>query len=159
MFLDLSVPWIVALNVGLWPLIQLGLAWVFLRLPERWFEPPSRTWSGESAARYERLFRIKSWKDRLPDGAAWLGGGFAKKRLAGADPAYLHRFLRETRRGELCHLSAFLFVPPFALWNPWWGMVVIVLYALAANLPCVLVQRYNRLRLQGLLVRQLRSSR
>jgi glycosyl-4,4'-diaponeurosporenoate acyltransferase len=35
-------------------------------------------------------------------------------------------------------------VPVLFLWTPWWLCVCMVLYAIAANLPCLLVQRYNR---------------
>ena len=39
----------------------------------------------------------------------------------------------------------------FFLWNPCWADLVMVAYALAANLPCILAQRYNRSRFQRLL--------
>mgnify|MGYP003343114664 CR=1 FL=1 len=47
------------------------------------------------------------------------------------------------RSGELCHWSALVCAPLFFLWNPWWGDLIVVGYALAANLPCILVQRYK----------------
>ena len=154
--IELPVTWIVILNVALWPLIQIALAWGFLRMPADWFSPPA---SFESARFYERFLGIKHWKDRLPDGAAWFGGGFAKARLPSADPDYLRRFIAETWRGELCHRCAFLFVPVFFLWNPWWGNLVMICYALAANGPCILAQRYNRIRIRRLLHRHQASRR
>jgi glycosyl-4,4'-diaponeurosporenoate acyltransferase len=93
-------------------------------------------------------------KDRLPDAARWFDGGFAKGSLAAHDPAYLRRFIRETWRGELCHWFALGCVPVFFLWNPWWADMVMVGYAMMANIPCILAQRYNRLRLRRLLARQ-----
>ncbi len=148
--IELPAVWIVVLNVAGWLGIQLGLAWIFTRMPVRWFNPrPSWTW--ERAGRfYERTLAIKHWKDRLPDGARWFGGGFAKGALIGRNPGYLARFIRETWRGELCHWSALGLTPVFFLWNPWWGDLLIAGYALAANLPCILVQRYNRARLARL---------
>ncbi len=153
MLIELPMAWIVILNVTLWPLIQLGLAWGFLRLPVAWFNPPRAGLWFETTTFYERWLGIKCWKDRLPDGARWFGGGFATRELAAIDAAYLRRFIRETWRGELCHGCAFLFVPLFCLWNPWWGDLVIVAYALAANAPCLIAQRYNRLRLRRLLAK------
>lgn len=154
MRIDLPVCWIVVLNVAGWPVIQLGLAWLFTRLPESWFKPP-RGLAWERGGRfYERVFAIKCWKDRLPDAAKWLDGGFAKGSLAGTRRDYLCRFIRETWRGELCHWFALGFTPLFFLWNPWWGDAVIVAYAVTANLPCILAQRYNRLRLRHLLDRR-----
>jgi glycosyl-4,4'-diaponeurosporenoate acyltransferase len=154
--IELPVFWIVTLNVVLWPLIQLALAWGFTRMPADWFHPPE---SPEGADFHERWFGIRHWKDRLPDGAAWFGGGFAKGRLRCSDPDYLRRFIAETWRGELCHWGAFLFVPVFFLWNPWWGNLVMAAYAIAANGPCILAQRYNRIRMTGLLRKHQASRR
>jgi glycosyl-4,4'-diaponeurosporenoate acyltransferase len=150
--IELPVTWIAILNVVLWPVIQLALAWVFTRVPVSCLSPPA-TPAGESAAFYEKVLRIKRWKNLLPDGAKWIGGAFSMREMKTTDPSYLQRFIVETWRGELCHLSAFLFVPVFFLWNPWWGNCVIVAYALVANLPCIVAQRYNRLRLRQLLNR------
>ena len=154
MAIELSIAWIIVLNVAGWLVIQLGLAWLFTQMPVTWFNPGgARAW--ERGGRfYESVFAIKRWKNRLPDAARWLGGGFAKGALAGTHPDYLRRFIRETWRGELCHWLAIGCAPLFFLWNPWWGDLVIASYAVAANLPCILAQRYNRLRLRRLLARR-----
>lgn len=152
--IELPTFWLVTLNVVGWPVIQLGLAWLFTRLPLAWFEPPQpHAWERRGQF-YQRAFRIKRWKDRLPDGASWISGGFAKGALTNSAPDYLRRFIRETWRGELCHWSAIAFTPVFFLWNPWWGDAVMIAYAIAANLPCILAQRYNRLRLRQVLARR-----
>jgi glycosyl-4,4'-diaponeurosporenoate acyltransferase len=155
--LELPVMWIVILNVTLWPVIQIALAWGFIRMPAAWFDAPACEFAFETRGFYERWLGVKHWKDLLPDGARWLGGGFAKKELTSTDAGYLLEFIRETRRGELCHGCALLFVPIFFLWNPWWGNLVIVAYAIIANLPCVIAQRYNRIRLRHLLARMQRN--
>jgi glycosyl-4,4'-diaponeurosporenoate acyltransferase len=144
--IELPAAWVVVLNVGGWLVLQLALAWTFTRMPVTWFHPvPPGAW--ERGGRfYERFVAIRRWKDWLPDGARWFAGGFGKGTLASAAPEYLQRFLRETRRGELCHWAAISGAPVFFLWNPWWGDLIIIAYALVANLPCVLTQRYNRAR-------------
>lgn len=149
--IELPTFWIIVLNAGGWPLIQLGLAWAFTRMPAHWFNPPAARFASFEKLLHERLFRTRAWKDKLPDAAGWFGGGFAKRRLASTAPDYIERFIRETWRGELCHWSAFLFVPIYFLWNPLWADLVILAYVLIANLPCILAQRYNRLRLRRLL--------
>jgi glycosyl-4,4'-diaponeurosporenoate acyltransferase len=148
--IELPVVWIVVLNCVGWPLIQLGLAWAFTRMPEAWFRHAPRAFPGELWM-LRNVFQVKRWKDRLPDAAGWFGGGFAKRSLQSREPGYLRRFVAETWRGELCHWCAIAFVPVFFLWNPPWADAVILAYALAANLPCILAQRYNRIRLRGLL--------
>jgi glycosyl-4,4'-diaponeurosporenoate acyltransferase len=153
--IDVPIGWIIVLNVAGWLVIQLGLAWAFTKMPAPWLNPgASFVWEHRGRL-YENLFAIKRWKDRLPDAARWFGGGFAKGTLARTNRDYLERFVRETWRGELCHWAALACAPLFFLWNPWWGDLIIVAYALAANLPCILIQRYNRLRFQRLLARGL----
>jgi len=154
--IELPTIWIVILNVLLWPVIQVALAWGFTRMPVCWFNPPA-TPAFESAVFHEKFLWIKHWKNLLPDGADWIGGAFNKSQLRATDREYLHRFIIESWRGELCHGCALLFVPVFFLWNPWWGNCVILAYALIANLPCLIAQRYNRIRLRHLLARMNRN--
>lgn len=151
MLIELPIVWIVILNVAGWLVIQLGLAWIFTRLPAERFNPgPPYAWEHRGRF-YQRVFAIKRWKNQLPDAARWFAGGFAKAELTGKGANYWQRFARETWRGELCHWCAIACAPVFFLWNPWWGDLIIVAYALAANLPCILVQRYNRARFHKLL--------
>ena len=150
--IELPMIWIVILNVVLWPVIQMALAWGFTRMPDSCFHPPASP-AFETVRFYEDVLLIKQWKNLLPDGAKWIGGAFHKSQMRATDPAYLNRFIVETWRGELCHCGAFLFVPVFFLWNPWWGNCVILAYAITANLPCIIAQRYNRIRLRHLLAR------
>lgn len=152
---ELPMIWIVILNVVLWPVIQLALAWGFTRMPVSWFHPPVAS-PFETVRFYEGVLWVKQWKNLLPDGAKWLSGGFHKGQMKSTDPAYLDRFIVETWRGELCHCCALLFVPLFFLWNPWWADCVILAYAIIANLPCIIAQRYNRIRLRHLLGRMQR---
>jgi glycosyl-4,4'-diaponeurosporenoate acyltransferase len=147
--IDLPVPWIIALNALGLPALQLGCAWIFTRLPAARFRPPPP--KTDRSRHYERFLGIKRWKDRLPDGASWFKGGFAKASLRQRDPQHLARFHREAWRGELCHWTVLALIPVFFLWNPGWADLVIAGYALAANLPCILVQRYNRQRLSRVL--------
>ncbi|MHB1307682.1 MAG: glycosyl-4,4'-diaponeurosporenoate acyltransferase CrtO family protein [Limisphaerales bacterium] len=156
--IELPTAWIVGLNVAGWPVIQFGLAWAFTRMPVSWFTPGTGFAWERGGQFHEDYFRIKRWKDRLPDAARWFGGGFAKGSMAGLDPDYLRRFIRETWRGELCHWAALAWAPVFFLWNPWWADLIMVGYAVAANLPCILAQRYNRARFQRLLARRTHSS-
>jgi glycosyl-4,4'-diaponeurosporenoate acyltransferase len=145
--LRLPLGWIVTLNIIGWPIIQLGLARLFLVIDAARFDPQSawfrpRRWEQDGRF-YQALFRVRSWKSWLPDAAPWFGG-FAKARLSEADVQYLRRFAQETCRGELAHLCMLACAPVFIIWNPLWADAVMIAYAAAANLPCVMVQRYNR---------------
>ncbi len=102
---------------------------------------------------YERVLRIKAWKDALPEAGSLFRGGFSKRRVVHRDRAYLERVLVETRRAERAHWAILALGPVFFAWNPWWLALAMLGYALVANVPCILVQRYNRGRLLRLLSR------
>jgi glycosyl-4,4'-diaponeurosporenoate acyltransferase len=92
---------------------------------------------------YRDWLAIRKWKSLLPDGAPWFGG-FAKKKLLEHNSTALAQFLIETRRAEIAHWCMLGCLPVFWVWNPPWARCVMTAYAIAANLPCILVQRYNR---------------
>jgi glycosyl-4,4'-diaponeurosporenoate acyltransferase len=148
--IELSIAWVIALNIIAWLVIQFGLAWSFTQLGAERFDPHNffaRTKNWERDGRfYERALGIKRWKDKLPDASRMFRGGFAKANLQTASPEYLERFLRETWRGELVHWLALSTLPLFCIWNPWWGVGVNAVVALAVNFPCILALRYNRAR-------------
>jgi glycosyl-4,4'-diaponeurosporenoate acyltransferase len=156
--IELSIAWVVTLNVLAWLVIQFGLAWSFTRLASRCFNPRNavarpKRWELEGRL-YERAFGIRLWKDRLPDASRLFAGGFPKASLRTSSPEFLERFLLETWRGELVHWLALLAIPIFCVWNPWWGVAVNAAVAVALNVPCILALRYNRIRLARLLRRR-----
>lgn len=106
----------------------------------------ARRWELDGA-RYEQL-RIRRWKDRLPN------AGSAKTAIGTRSNSDLQRFVVETRRAEWVHWTIVAIVPSFALWNPALAMPLVLAIALAFNVPCIVVQRYNRLRLQRVLLRR-----
>ena len=108
---------------------------------------------------YERRLRIKAWKDRLPEAGALFGGGTSKRAVpTGADRrARLDQLVVATRRADWVHLVIPALVPVFLLWNDEWVLVPMLVYAVAANVPCLLVQRYNRARALAALARGVRS--
>ena len=149
--IKLSIAWTILLNVIGWPVIHLTVAKLFLSLPGSCFGGNgwlfrSRAWERDGHI-YERFTGVRRWKQMLPDGAPFLRG-FAKKKLQSTDRSYFAMFIRETCRGELTHWVMMTAAPVFFLWNPLWADAVMCLYAIAANLPCIITQRYNRIRLR-----------
>lgn len=80
-------------------------------------------------------------------------GGFSMRRVASHSDEYVARWVAESCRAELTHWLAMLPVVLFVLWNPPVAVAANGVYALCANLPCIVVQRYNRPRLVRLLAR------
>ncbi len=147
-----EVIFLVAVNVLAWLAIHLSFPWAFTRMPASIFRPEGwifrrRGWE-EDGRIYRGLFQVHRWKDLLPDGAALFRGGFRKKSLREREEGYLERFRVETCRGEAAHWAVLAAAGLFFLWNPPWVGLIMIAYGAAANLPCVIVQRYNRIRLE-----------
>lgn len=156
---DLPTGWTILLDIVAWFVIHLGVVLALVSLPVSRFDPTARLFRArgwEAGGRlYERVFRIRAWKERLPDGADWMRyGSFPKQRLAERSTPYLERFARETCRAEMTHLLTMVWAPAFFLWNPVWVGWLMIGYALAENVPLVVAQRYNRLRIGRVLERR-----
>jgi glycosyl-4,4'-diaponeurosporenoate acyltransferase len=156
MIIHLSSLWMLLLDFIAWLVINLSVAGILSRLRSESFSTETwlfkeRNWEKQSRL-YERLFKIKKWKSWLPDGAEVSRKAFKKKHLQTADSAYLKVFILETCRAEILHLIIFLFGFIFFIWNPWYVGIIMIVYAALTNMPCILTQRYNRIRLKRLLV-------
>ena len=140
------------LDIAIWMIIHMGVSYLITHIPRSSFDTEfwlykQRKWEKDGKI-YIRIFRLKKWKKRLPDGAASFKKGFKKKHLKGLDDIYLDNFIRETCRAELTHWIMFLLSPVFFIWNIWWVGIVMIVYAILVNLPCIIIQRYNRVRLK-----------
>lgn len=108
---------------------------------------------------YEKVFLIKLWKDKLPEaGELFKINPFNKKVFVSREKEYVKRFILETCRAELAHILPFLFLPISFLWNNFLeAQLIMVLYCIFSNLPFILIQRYNRIRLVNILLRYISS--
>jgi glycosyl-4,4'-diaponeurosporenoate acyltransferase len=143
------------LNVTIYALTTAWRMQVDVWIPAKYFDPNRWWFRGREWERrgdfYRDVLRIDRWKGRLPSVNA--RNHFSKRYLAGTDPSYLRQFVIETCRGESNHLRAVLSVVPMRLWTPLELWTVCFLIALIGNLPFILIQRYNRPRLQRALAR------
>lgn len=153
--LELPDSAIVGLCISGWIGWSLLIGFIGYRLPlplletDTWLTRPY-PW-GEERRWYDRVLRIKFWKDRLPEAGDFFPGGFRKNCVGGRDTAAMARFLAETRRAEYVHIAIWPFWLVTMLWTPGWGVLINLIVGTVLNLPCLLVQRYNRLRLQHLI--------
>ncbi len=141
-------------NVAAWAVIHTGSGYYVHRLPlerlrhDGWLLRPRR-WERQGRT-YQRVLRIRAWKDNLPEAGAFFSGGVSKRALTGSLAGGLPRFVAETRRAERGHWLAVAAGPLFALWNPPSGLGLMVAYGVIVNAPFIAVQRYNRLRAMSL---------
>jgi glycosyl-4,4'-diaponeurosporenoate acyltransferase len=138
-----------------WTILQIAIPVICLKIKDKHFSSGSfffrpRKWE-KNGDIYESVFRIKKWKKLLPDGGAAMKGGFQKKHIDASSSEKLERFIVESCRGEFAHWLLILpfwivgfFAPPIVI-------LVMLLYSIAANIPCIIAQRYNRPRVIRLL--------
>lgn len=148
-------PWLaILLVVIIWPLIQVPISAMGNAIPDSRFNIESflfkcRKWENNGKF-YNKVFKIRKWKKHLPDGAKIFKAGFEKGELKTKDPKYIEAFIKETCRAELVHWLQILPFWIFGLWAPSFVIWIMLAYALALNLPCIIAQRYNRPRLKKL---------
>ena len=118
--------------------------------PERF---PWRAYAWEDAV--WRALRVRHWQARVPDMSRVFTKLMPAKRLTKQTSADLPRMITETCVAELTHtaLSPCGLVMPL-LWRGAGGVIAAAVYILLGNLPFIIVQRYNRPRLQRLFARQ-----
>ncbi|MDN6625769.1 MAG: glycosyl-4,4'-diaponeurosporenoate acyltransferase [Pisciglobus halotolerans] len=155
--IQLPALWIVVLDLFAWFFFHLSISWAMLKVPDsffsqrlHWFQ--SKGWENEGNL-WQQLFRVKAWKRFVPDGTMLLKKGFDKTSLEKSDLKYLNKVVIEMRRAELTHWISILPAGLFFLWNPLWASWFMVLYALGFNLPLIILQRYNRPRIERVLKR------
>ena len=142
---------LLVIDIAAWLVINLLVSWVVSQRSSESFNAASwlykkRGWE-KDARFYETAIKVKKWKNWLPDGAAVSKKGFRKKHLYNTDSKYLSTFVQETCRAEFLHWILLAFSLIFFIWNPWYIGMMMIVYAIAANLPCIIAQRYNRIRL------------
>jgi glycosyl-4,4'-diaponeurosporenoate acyltransferase len=144
-------------TAGLWLGWSVLIGALAHRLPMGMLQEPARRPNGarrDAALQlYEQRLGIRRWKSVLPDAGNALPGGVLKASLARRDPEALARLRLETRRAEWVHWALWPAWIVTALWLPPVGVLINLLFATLFNLPCLLLQRYNRLRLDRTLQR------
>ena len=138
-----------------WALAGMTSGWIAHKVPVSWIMRDTwitRIRPFELRGRvYDRFFGVRRWKDRLPEAGGWLAGGWAKDRIRSFASEDLERLAAETRRAEMVHLSNVMFGATFLAWTEPTVGVIMVVFGAAVHLPFVVVQRYNRARLQHVL--------
>ena len=105
-------------------------------------------------------FFIGRLQDKVPDMSKIVPKLIPAKKLGTDFRAQLPRMIEETCVAEFTHFVLILLgFYALRLWPGTGGAVVTAIYILFGNLPFLIIQRYNRPRLQKLLAAQQRRSR
>ncbi|GMB10550.1 MAG: glycosyl-4,4'-diaponeurosporenoate acyltransferase [Candidatus Improbicoccus devescovinae] len=101
---------------------------------------------------YENVLKIKKWKVKLPQ---YVGvNGYSKERFIDKDILDLYDFLNETYRGEWNHAMSCTIIPVLFLINTIEKSIILSIIIIIINLPFILIQRYNRLRIWNILLKK-----
>ncbi len=158
MLIHLPDLWIVIIDIVAWFVFHMSIAFIGTILPERYINTHHWLFKERNFEQggkfYEKYFFIKKWKKYLPDGSALFKKGFKKNKLNSTDKSYFDRFILELCRAEAVHWAVIFISPIFFIWNYEWASWVMILYAIVANMPCILAQRYNRIRFKKIISRK-----
>lgn len=146
----------VALSSVAWALVSVLVGWRGARWPEaRLGDGPVtrlRAWEDDGRA-WQRRLRVRRWKDRLPE-AGTAFGGLSKRRVPSRRTPDLQRFRAETVRAERVHWLILASTPLHAVWCRPTLFVAMVAFGVVANVPFIVVQRFNRGALDRILRRR-----
>jgi|YNPMSStandDraft_1061717.scaffolds.fasta_scaffold00034_26 glycosyl-4,4'-diaponeurosporenoate acyltransferase len=151
-----SIYFYLILNTIFWITVNFFCGYIVHFIPDNFYTTKNFIFKKRNFEKngllYKKLLFIQKWKDKLPDGGKVLGlHPFSKKHFEYKKKDYIEKFILETCRGELTHILPFIFLPISFTWNPLIGSIIMTLYCFFSNFPCIIVQRYNRIRLIKLL--------
>ncbi|MDO4938430.1 MAG: hypothetical protein Q4E54_00505 [Lachnospiraceae bacterium] len=109
---------------------------------------PFKEYSWEDGGRfYDRCFKIRKWKDKVPDVSKWVSGIVPKKTLKRPSAAELDVMIQETCVAELTHLILCpVSIPVIFIMNNIGGIILFIIDVVLGNIPFAMIQRYNRFR-------------
>ncbi|PNZ89175.1 glycosyl-4,4'-diaponeurosporenoate acyltransferase [Staphylococcus devriesei] len=134
-----------------WFSIQMTISYLFAKLPLTFFEKyghvfKSLSWE-ENGNLWNTLVQINRWKKYIPEGNKLIPNIYNKKQLTSFKTSNIYRMILEMRRAELVHWLSILPVIVFVK-APRYIKIINFCYALLANIPIIVAQRYNRPRLE-----------
>lgn len=109
-------------------------------------------------AKLWETLKVKSWQSKAPDMSKILPQLMPKKAISSVKNTDLDQMINETCVAELTHILLCLCGIALPLiWQGAGGILVMAIYILLGNLPFIIIQRYNRPRLQRLNMRRKRG--
>ena len=136
-----------------------GLSFAVGRIvPKSWFHSdrfPFRC--SEKEKKLYAALRVKDWQSKVPDMSRLFKRIMPAKRINADTLSDLPRMLEETCVAEATHgILSLLGLGCMRLWKGIGGVLFAAAYILLGNVPFIIIQRYNRPRLQKLMERRRR---
>ncbi|WP_332298823.1 glycosyl-4,4'-diaponeurosporenoate acyltransferase [Mammaliicoccus sciuri] len=142
-----------------WFITQMFIVQIGLRIRDKWLVRDFRYFKSGSLEQngqlWQKLVKVKCWKDHLPDGQMIQSDIVSKSHYnQSSDITNIEKFVIETKRAELVHLLSILPIVVF-IKSKKSIKVINIVYVVIANVPCIIVQRYNRPKLQRIYLKKL----
>jgi len=150
--------WAVALSSLTWFMTSLvvgkiAVTWTADRVARTGPFTTIRSWE-HGGSFWQRHLRVRRWKGRLPEAGAFFAGGTSKAHVGSRDTAVLRTFRGETVRAERVHWLIMASTPIHFVWCRPTLAAFMVVFGVGFNAPFIVVQRYNRGRLDKVLSRR-----
>jgi len=153
---------IIIINTLFWISLHFGIAFIYVRIPENYrlraFNNKRKFFIvSEKEMMFYKKIGLPKWKDKLPQ----YSKGFNKRNLPDQiSKEYLELFINVTCQAEMVHYIIIIlgyFSVFFALLtnkHKYWIFILIATFIGICNLVFSLIQRYNRFRLDKLLIKR-----
>lgn len=150
------------LNLGTWIFWFYFIGYVASKIPEKFLNKDyfftNILFFEKNSNWFNKYLLINKWKDQMPELGGFFKQGFQKRSVANGEIAQLELFIKETRRAEIAHWLMTAGWILTTLFNPLWAVIFNIIFAHLVNFPCLIIQRYNRVRLIKVLNKKLGSS-
>lgn len=155
---DIGDGWSVAASSLTWFLVSVVVGkwasrWPAERLARTGPVTTLRPWERQGVT-WQRHLRVARWKDLVPEAGGLFAGGVPKRRIRSRSTTDLHRFRRETIRAERVHWLILASTPVHLVWCRPTVAAGMAVFGVAFTAPFIIIQRYNRGRLDGLIARR-----
>lgn len=128
-------------------------------IPKHWFHADRFPWVCHPAEQklWKRL-HVRKWQAKIPDMSRIFVKIMPEKKLTKENYENLPRMIEETCVAEWTHiLLSIAGLGLLKIWSGVGGVCITIIYIVLGNLPFIVVQRYNRPRLQKLFAMQQRN--
>lgn len=137
-----------------WFSIQMTLAHFGTKIPNSFFEKNGhifRIYSWENNGKFwNRILKVNQWKYLIPEGSKLNSHIYNKNSIEDLNIETLKQVDIEMKRAELIHWLSIIPVIIFVK-SSRYIQIINLIYVLFSHIPVILVQRYNRPRLEKLI--------
>lgn len=104
---------------------------------------PYKLYAWEKNGKFYNRYRIKKWKEKVPD-MSKLSRKLYTKKIHKLTPDSIDRLVKESCVAEFVHyLLSISSLGIYEIWNNVTGIYLTIIYILG-NIPFIMIQRYNR---------------